>query len=183
MLSPTVVQTAGTWRWVWAATTPLHLVQAPWVAATDLEAGVVSPQILQLASLVAAQTKPREILWSNMPHAIGLLAALANRPTSSAMLYEVGPAQPFDALRAAHLVIWFKVDPLPEMAWRTALAGVPMMPVAENDLAFVFRHSQPTPHAEVPRPLMPLGFAWLLLGTVVAGIIWDLSRHRTRIPV
>ena len=111
VLSPTLMRTPVGWRWAWLDSAPWHLVDlAP--TRRQVEAGVYASPITRLVEVVKARTQPGEILWSNAPYTLGLIAALAHRPTASAMLNEVRPSRPFDPIGAAHLILWFKLERL-----------------------------------------------------------------------
>jgi len=182
-LSPTLAARDGGMRWVWPDGAPLHLVGVPWAKPKTLEAGALTPGMSRLAERVAELTQPGDILWSNAPHALGLIAALAHRPMSCAMLSEIAPAKPADPLDAAQWVVWFKLDPTPGVVAMSRLKRAPFHPVAEDDLAMIFRREGERQTARIPQAVLPLGIAWMLLAVVIGLAAWDLSRHSAAIPV
>ena len=183
-VSPALIQTPTGWRWAWGSGSPLHLVGVPSAAWRQLEVGLYSPPIERVVRTVAAQSQPGEILWSNASYALGFIAALAHRPMSSAMRTEVVPVHAFDPIRATHLIVWFKTQPVPGMPPLALLESqYPLTRIAEDDVAIVFRQAGERERAQAPRGVLPLATAWALLGLVMGGIIWDLSRHTPGMPV
>jgi len=183
--SPTLLQTAHGWRWFWPDSAPAHLLSWPGVVRKEVDTSLYSPAVERLAREVARQTRPQEIIWSNAPYAIGLIAALAHRPIASAMFNEVAAPHSVDAVRAAHVVVWLKIGDLPGMISQASLARYPLTLIAETDLAMVLRQAGVSISARVPVAVMPLSLAMVLLGASVALIVWDLRRprHPSRIPV
>ena len=180
LLAPTLVRTDAGWQWRWPDAAPFHLAGAPFVVRKERDATFLSPRVERLAALVARQTSSSEILWSNAPYALGLIAALAHRSMSSAMLGEVAASRPFDPIAAARLVVFFKVGSLPGWASLADLRSYPLTPVAENDVAVLYRRTDRAETARPPRAVMPLAVAAAALATAVALTAWDLSRARQR---
>lgn len=178
--SPSLVQGAKGWRWVWRDTAPWHLVGLADHAPKTIEASFYSPLMGELVEVVRRETQPREILWSNLPYALGVVAALAQRPMASAMLNEVAAARPSDPLDVARLIIWFKVAPFAGLPDRAQLAGRSLQLVAETSIAAVFRQGGARPIAPAPLSVIPLGAVGILL--IVAGSMlwWDRTRSRQR---
>lgn len=185
VLSPTLMETPGGWRLAWFDAAAWHAVDlAP--ARRSLEAGVYAPPIERLVDVVKTQTQPGDILWSNAPYALGLIAALAHRPTASAMLYEVGPARAFDPLEAAHGIVWFKLERLGDAPAPRAdpLRRYPLTRLYEDDVAVVSRQQRLLPRATPPTARVPLGLALGLLAAACGLIVWDMSRGQpSRLPV
>lgn len=177
-LSPTLMRTPDGWRWAWFDSAPWHLVSlAP--TTRSLETGVYAPPITRLVDVVKAQTQPGEILWSNAPYALGLIAALAHRPTASAMLDEVRPARPFDPIGAAHLIVWFKLERLgdaPEPIDADRLRRYSLIRVHEDDIALVYRQQAILPRAAPPQARVPLGLALGLMAAACGLIAWDMRK-------
>jgi hypothetical protein len=175
LLSPTLATHGSTVRWQWLDSAPVHLLGVSRAHPRSLDAGVVSTAMESLARVVVAQSGPAEILWSNSPYALGLLAALAHRPTSSAMLDEVGPARALDPLAAAQLIVWFKLEPAAQL---TQAARDALHRVAEDELAVIFRRPAPVDRARPPQAVMPLTMALSALALCVSLIVYDLGRPR-----
>lgn len=173
--SPAVGHAETGWRWRWFDAAPLHLLGCPWSEAKELELGLSSPPVDRLVRVVEAESRPGEILWSNLPYAGGLVAALAGRPMSTAMLNEVPPAAAFDPIGAAHLVVWFRIEPIPGTVTLAQLRRYPLTPVAEDQLVVVFRRSGAGRKAPAPQAALPLWVALALLGTAVGVIAKDLA--------
>jgi hypothetical protein len=178
VLSPTLMRTPAGWRWAWFDAAPWHVADlAP--TRRSLEAGVYAPPITRLVEVVKAHTQPGEILWSNAPYTLGLIAALAHRPTASAMLNEVKPSRPFNPIGAAHVIVWFKLERLgavPETIDADQLRRYPLARVYEDDVAVVYRQQGTLPRAVPPRAPLPLGLALGLIAAACALIVWDVRR-------
>ena len=161
----------------WLEAVPFHLFN--WTAPAPMDRVIPAPAIERLGELVERVSHQTEILWSNASYAGGLVAALAHRPTSSAMFYEVPPARPFDPIGAAHWILWFKIGPQPgtptleELRRRDALELV-----AYDELAMVFRNPAAGEPARPPEAVVPLWAAFVLLCAVCGAILWDF-RERT----
>ncbi len=183
LISPTAMNTPKGLRWAWSDSGPFHLLRIVGEQSRVGYAEGFQPYLQQLATSVAAHSKPDEILWSNAPNALGLVAALAHRATSSAMLDEVPPSRRINPIAAAHLIVWFKFEPIQGAMPTAQLARYPLTKVAEDDVAILYRQSGVTQTARPPRRVMPGWVAWVLLSTAVAAIAWDLSRHDARMPV
>ena len=95
----------------------------------------------EIVRIVLAHTEKGDILWSNFNHGGGLIALLSDRATSSAMLQEVKPYRPFDEIRAARLLIWFKEPDgdLPKDMERLIKKYQPR-PVAETDFVYIYEN-------------------------------------------
>ena len=176
LLGPTLVRTGEAWQLRWPDSAPWHLLGAPRVAAKELDATFVAPPMEELVALVERETQPNEILWSNAPYAVGLVAALARRPMSSAMFNEVGPSQAFDPIAAAHLVVFFKVGSVPGWVRLADLRRYRLTQVADTELAALYRRTGPAVPARPPQAVMPLAVAAAALGLLAGLAIWDLSQ-------
>lgn len=178
VLGPSVVVHDARPRAVWFDTAPFHLLNSPLAAPKATDLGLHTGRTSALANAISAMTRPGEILWSNASYAGGLIAALANRPTSSAMFYEVPPARPFDPVKAAHWIVWFKVTPMPDLPPLQALIRrYQLAPVGEDALAMVLRNPAAGETAQAPRARLPWWVAfmllWMLLGCVISGFRKD----------
>ena len=122
-------------------------------------------------------SQPGEILWSNAPYALGLVAALAHRPIASAMLNEVLPLHWRDPRQAAHLIIWYKFDPIPGMPSLQRFRAHALTRVDEDDLAILFRQAGVQATAHPPQRIVPWWVAAGLLGLLLGGVVWDSARH------
>ena len=177
MVSPTVHLAPDGLRLLWPDTAPFHLMGlADTPKAGDLK--VYSQEVERLAKRLEQATPEEAILWSNANYAGGLAAALAGRPTSSAMFYEV-PAQeePFDPIAAAWGVVWFKIQDLedtPPLALLIEKYG--LQPVAEDPLAVVYRTASGGKTAERPKANVPLWLGSMVLCSAIGAAVWDLRR-------
>ena len=177
-MAPTYVRTGQGWERRWPDAAPWHLLGSSRVVRKPTDATLISPQIEQVVADVRRSTQPDEILWSNAPYALGLVAALAGRPMSSAMLNEVGPARPFDPIAAAHVIVFFKLGDPPGWVTRDDLARYGVTPIVERDLAVLYRQERVPERAHPPKAALPLGAALAALGLAVGTAGWDLARTR-----
>ena len=173
------------WQVAWADSGPFHLLGSSWVRQKALDASLAVRQTERLVRVVALKSRPREVLWSNAPYALGFIAALAQRPMSSAMFSEVGPARPFDPVEAAQMLVWFKIEPLPGGVPHARLLQLPVTKLFEDEVAIVYRRQDSRPLAGQPRAVMP---GWLAAGLalgLVGFVAWDVrsAGHRPPTPV
>ena len=169
-LLPSWTRTAEGWRWRWRDSAPWHVTGVSDDRASGIDVTLASAPLVRWANVVAARTRPDEILWSNAPYAGGLVAALAGRATSSAMLADV-PARAADPISAAHAIWWAKIEELPR-ARRT------WTPIAEDAIAAFFRQAGERPGAHPPAAACPLMLAWAGIAALIAAAAWDLARLR-----
>jgi len=173
-LAPTILVTGQRVQVAWWDSTPFHLFGSPMTQRKSLDVQLYTPHTLQLAQTVAALSEPDEIVWSNMAYAGGLIASLSRRAMSSAMLYEVPPAQPLDQVGAAQWIVWFKVAPLPgapDLA--TLRKRYPLTVAAEDEIAVILRHSTVVRRAHRPEAAVPWGLAFMLLCVLIGGVLQD----------
>ena len=162
----------ASWRWIWPDAAPWHL--AGLAAENPMEISLAAPKLLRWAPVVAAQTAPGEILWSNAPYAGGLVCALAGRAMSSIMLPDVAPLQP-DRVGAAHAILWWKIEM--DAGYELERVIRPgWIRLAEDDLAVLFRQPGSRPLAPRPRACLSLALAAALLAGAAGLCAWDLSR-------
>ena len=161
-------------RWRWPDSGLAHLAGIRGVQEKDLDQGLYTPVMERLIRVVSEQTQPLEILWSNAPYVLGLIAAVVGRPMSSAMLNEVRPERAFDSVAAAHWIVWFKFDQPPELSLLKQIQRYPLRRVYEEDLAIVFRQESPIQPAHPPQAILPVGMAFGILGVVLGLVVWDL---------
>ena len=166
------------WQWRWPDAAPWHLAGAPFAVRKERDATFLSPHIERLAALVARQTGSSDILWSNAPYALGLIAALAHRPMSSAMFNEVAAGRSFDPIAAARLIVFFKLGRIPGWVNLEDLRVYPLTPVAEYEVAILYRQSGVAESARPPQAVMSLGAAAAGLAFLVGLAAWDLGRQR-----
>jgi len=178
-LSPTLQHTGRQWVWRWPDAAVWHLLNSPSVAAKPTETSFYVPQIERLVQAVVRQTQPREILWSNAPYVLGLVAALANRPMSSAMLNEVQAPVRFDPIRAAHLIVWFRLAQAPGFATEEQLRAYRLRRVGEDDVAVLYRQEESGPLAQAPRAVLPLWAALAMAGTAAGVAAFGLTKQDT----
>lgn len=161
----------------WLDTAPFHLLNWSGVERKAMDVQLYNPYTEQLAKTVEGLSHPREIIWSNAAYVGGMVAALAHRPTSSAMFYEVPPARPFDPIAAAQWIVWFKIAPLPDTP---ALEGLvrryQLTLVAEDEIALLFRNPAANRLANHPHAVIPWWLAVVLLCILLSVSVWDLQK-------
>ena len=163
---------------LWTDASPFHLLWWSGTTPKPIDRTLSAPQTERLARTVSSLSRPGEILWSNAPYAVGLIAALAHRPMASAMLAEVSPAASGDPMAAAHLLVWFKIDPFPETpALSELVRRYHLQLVADDALAWVFRNPAATHLAHPPHAIIPLWLAFVLLCGALGLIVWDFHRN------
>jgi len=167
VLSPTFVSHAGHGRWLWPDSGLLHVMGAPGMTERRLEIGVHGPLIEQVVQEVEHLTTPGEILWSNAPYAVGWVAALSQRAMSSSMLDEVPAEHTTDPIDAAHLIVWFKMLPMPGDPGPEILKGHPIERVAEQELAIFLRNPRARQRAATPKAIIPL---WAAMACVLGAL-------------
>ncbi len=172
----------GKSRVSWRDTAPFHLLN--WSAAqprpTDVQ--LHDPSVARWAGTVARISRPREILWSNASYTGGLVAALAGRPTSSAMFYEVPPRQPFDPLTSAHWVLWFKIAPEPgQLTLDHVVHQHPLTVIEEDDIATLFQNASATELARRPQPVLPWWLASGFIACLMGMAVWDVRGASIRL--
>lgn len=178
VVSPTAVVSGSTVSFLWPDTTPFHLLNWRQIKTKGIDVQLYGPRTERLAHMIAGVSQPGEILWSNAPHGVGLVAALAHRPSSSAMFYEVGPARPFDPIAAAQWIVWFKIEPLPGMpALADLIRRYQLRLVAEDELALVFRSPGATQLAQPPHAIISWWMAFVLSCGLLGMIVWDFRRN------
>lgn len=182
LFSPTLLKAPSGWSVRWPDSATWHLFKAPGLTRKAIDNSFYSPQTEQLIEAVKAHTVDGEILWSNAPYGLGLLASVARRPMASAMLNEVAPARTLDPRASAHLIVWFRFDRLPDVAQRPP-AIPPGVAVDAQELALLWRQPGSRPLAHPPKPVVPLAFAWGCLAFLVGLIVSDLSNSRRRAPI
>ena len=174
-LSPSVVFSEGTVQIAWPDSTPFHLVNWPATRHKGLDIHLYTQYTARLAKTLIAVSQPGEIFWSNASYVGGLIATLAHRPMSSAMLYEVPPARPFDPIDAAQWIVWLKigsfpgVPPLEEVIHRYRLTQV-----YEDEIARVFRHPGAVRTATAPRAALSWVIVFVLSCGFLGLVVWDL---------
>ena len=174
--APTLAHSDAGWRWVWPDAAPWHLLGSGWAEPKETEASLDVPPVSHVAEQVLKESRPAEILWSNAPYALGLVAALARRPISNAMFPEVAPNRPFDPIRAAHLIVWFRFEPLKGDVTLAHLSRYRLTRVGEDEVAVIFRQADVTQQARHPEAVLPLWASLGLLAAALAGIVWDDAR-------
>jgi hypothetical protein len=78
-------------------------------------------------------------------------------------------------VQAAHVVVWFKVGPMPGWASLAELERYPLSPIADDAVATVFRQSGPREPARLPHAVLPLWAALAGLAAVVGIVVRALA--------
>jgi len=166
----------------WPDTTPFHLLNWPYVKRKATDLSLYTRLTERLAQTVEGVSHPGEILWSNATYTGGMVAVLAHRPMASAMFYETPATSAADPVAGAHLIMWLKLGPMPGVMGFAQLSRYPLMRVAEDDLAIIFRNKGATQLAHPPEAVIPLWTAGGLLLVAVGFVVWDLRRPRHAAP-
>lgn len=124
--------------------------------------------------LVRQQSEEGETLFSNYPYVGGLIAVLAHRPTSFAMMSEVRPFFPLDPVRSARLVLWLKSEEgiLPadittlQQAYRLTMVG-------ETELFYLYRNDAPVLSGRALRARVPEAVCFLILLSVLLVVLLE----------
>jgi hypothetical protein len=179
-LMPTVQILDGSIRWRWPDAALLHLTGLP-AQEHPLDRAAYGPHVERLAQEVRRRIgDERAIVWSNTAYAGGLVATLAGRAVSSGMLYEVGPARPFDPIAAARVVLWWKMPPLPgQLSLDEVRASYRLELVAGTDAALVFRQPAAESAAPGPHAVVPMWLAAVLLCGVLTVVVIALASPPT----
>lgn len=179
LFSPTVLKTPAGWAVRWPDGAFWHLLNAPSVARKAIDNSFYSPQTQQVIDAVRTHTVDGEILWSNAPYALGLVASVARRPMSSAMLNEVAPSAGLNPRQSAHLIVWFKFDRLLGVAEELP-AIPPGVAVDDQALALIWRQSGSRALVQPPKAVMPLALAWGFLVLLAGLAAWDFKTCNSR---
>lgn len=124
--------------------------------------------------LITENSKEGDILCPNFNYGGGMFSVLSHRATSDAMLSEVKPFVPFDEIKHARLVLWFK-DPsgafpaeLPLLIKRYGLKKA-----GETDLAYLYLNEKAHFHSRVIPASVPFGACLGILFLVVLAVILE----------
>ncbi len=179
-LGPTWRVTDAGARWIWPDAAPWHLVNRERMTPSPLDLQLYGPQAERLVQAVRRVTSSGTILWCNAPYAGGLIAALARRPTSTAMLYEVPASAAFDPVGAAQVVLWMKIDPLPgSPALEPLIRRYGLVLIADEEVGTLFRNpAAPTP-ARSPAAVVPLWLGSVILWGLVGLVAVDFVNMRS----
>ena len=139
--------------------------------------GLIEP----LVRAIRQHTQADDIIGCNLPYACGMLSALAHRALAIGMFAEArapGAWSEADALHHAHLLIWFKTEPLPGTPSLEALQRRwDLSMVEETDTAYVLRNPQAREFRRRAKAVVPLWLAQGIFWTLVVLSIRDLRRH------
>ncbi|MBI3324210.1 MAG: hypothetical protein HYZ92_02920 [Candidatus Omnitrophica bacterium] len=178
-LSPSLALDNGRLQWHWPDTAPFHLAGWPGVVTKPNDLMLYTRHTERVVKTVQATSLPGEILWSNAPYSGGLVAALAGRALSCAMLFEVPPTTGYDPIAAAHLILWFKIEPLPgALPLELIRRRYQLRLVDDDEIAWIFRREPPGPLAGPPRAVIPFWMAVVLLCGASGLIVLELATRR-----
>jgi len=165
-------------RLLWPESVPFHLLYWKGVERKPLDAQLYASQTRQLADSAAQLTQPGEILWANANYAGGIVAVLAHRATSSAMFYEALPGRERDPIASAHLILWFKVDPIPGVPPLEVLIDrYRLQAVAETPVARIYRNPAAPRRSHAPVAVIPWWMAFVLSCGLIGGTQWEKLRR------
>jgi hypothetical protein len=93
------------------------------------------------------------------------------------MLNEVGPAQPFDPIAAAHWIVWFKLQTVPGAPPLNALIQrYQLKLVADSEVAVVYHNPTAVETAPLPHAVIPWWTAFVLSCGFFGLVLWDFRR-------
>lgn len=144
---------------------------------TGKEASLYSRKFIEEAVvLIAHHSAQGEAIFSNYPYVGGLLAVLAHRPATFAMLGEVAPFLPQDPVRSARLVLWLK-DESGNMPQDLVLLSrlFDLKRLGETDLFYLFENKAAFFPIRMPRARVPEVICWLMLAGVCLMFIFEPS--------
>jgi len=129
---------------------------------------------------VEKHSGPGQIIWSNSPYAGSLVALLANRFTSHAMLTEVAPYKRFDPLKSSTLSLWFKnPDGTDPKDYKRAKRDYGLREITRMDLAILCRNPRGNQNPQPIKPAMiPMPFLFLSLPLFLLGMGLSIFRKR-----
>jgi hypothetical protein len=134
------------------------------------------PEIIRF---LERRSTPEDIIFSNIEYGGGIIAVLAHRATSFAMLREIRPNASFDPVAVARFIIWFKnpegVDSpfLKEVALRYDLHKA-----GETELVYLYENRFPATKRRVVRALVPESVCFGLIGFLIILILVDLRLNQ-----
>ncbi|MFA5039900.1 MAG: hypothetical protein WC732_09535 [Candidatus Omnitrophota bacterium] len=170
-------------RWTWADTPVMY-----WMGREPARAGIKAETIYypkwidECARLVVERSDPDDILYSNYDYGGGLVAVLAGRATSSAMLSEVRPFRDFDQIASAHWVLWFKdADGLSADALESVRRAYDLRKTDETEIAVLLSNPQASEKRSIKAARVPfvVCLAFLLAGAAaifLEGWLWKRAR-------
>ena len=108
-----------------------------------------------ITDCIKENSKPDDIIFSNMDYFAGVLGVMSDRATSNSMLNEVTSGKGFDPIGAATIVIWLK-DP---GAVKEELSGIierySLRKIKETDISFIYKNDKQTAKSRVNRAIIP----------------------------
>ncbi len=174
---PTLRVSGSTARILWPDTVPFHLVQAAGVEEKRGDLHLYGRLTSQVVDDVVALTRPGEIIWSNASYTGRMVAALAHRAISSVMLYDVPPREGEDPAAGAHLIVWFKIDPLEGVPALSVLKRrYQMHVVRETPVALLLRNPVARQRSHRPEAVIPWWLAFVLSCGLIGLTVWDFRR-------
>ena len=110
----------------------------------------------EILDAVRAHSEKGDILWGNFNYAAGVVALLADRSTSTAMLPEVRPYEPIDPQSAAKLLIWFKEpDGNIPKGMNEAVARYGLKRAAETGMVYIYQNPSGGAQTRFEKPVVP----------------------------
>ena len=118
----------------------------------------------QISDAISAGSSTDDIIWSDFDYGAGLLGAMSQRATSSAMLPEMRRSTNEDPRRAATILVCFKRhDGKPPMAISGSNDVHGLKLLAETDLAYLYKNEQATAKRKIVKATVP----FYLIGIIV----------------
>jgi hypothetical protein len=137
----------------------------------------------EIARFLEEHSSPKDILFSNLEYGGGIVAVLAHRATSFAMLREVKPYASFDPVAVSRYIIWFKN---PQGIYPPFLKGAALLyrlrQVGETELVYLFENPTPLAKRHIVAALVPewacFGAMGLLIFLMLAEFLRSLKNEK-----
>ncbi len=178
LASPSVHVSAQKRRLAWGDTTLTVLSgRVPAIPRGTAHPLYQSKLIGELAEIVQKQTRPEELIYSNIHYLGGMLSVLTGRATTNQMLREMADRPLADQIRPARVIVWLK-DPtgLLRPSAQEAVLEFHLRPLGETELAYVFYNPAAREQRQTVRAVVPWWLAWGLMALVGGLALRDLKR-------
>jgi hypothetical protein len=128
--------------------------------------------INEVVRLVRENSFENDIIYSNYEYAGGMVAMLAHRATSTAMLPEVMPYRSFDPISDSKLILWFKEPTGKNSLVLSQLAGLyRLKKIGETGLVFLYANDRCRFQRKVLPASLPYGVCLAILFLAFATIM------------
>ena len=129
---------------------------------------------------VKENSKPDDIIFSNMDYFAGVMGAMSDRATSNSMLKEVNPVKGFDPIGVAAVVIWLKDPDAIKEEPSDIVKGYSLRKIKETDLAFIYKNDNQTAKSRTNRAIIPSAVLFTVFLASLGLAAFDLLRQRAK---